>query len=140
MAQDLAATYSDLRRRQHPNNLRRAVAWGDGWLPAGMHIDRLRAQVKTLHDGREGRSRSQDNRGLPSIHRARGQTRAAALERFRQSQMHRHLVSLRKSTLKDQGAASDEESNLIGTPAEIVNMAIASEAGVTHLLPLFRGA
>jgi hypothetical protein len=76
---------------------------------------------------------------LPSTHRARGQTRAAALERFRQS--HKHLVSLRKSTLKDQGAASDEEINLIGTPAEIVNMAIAlREAGVTYLLGLYFAA
>jgi hypothetical protein len=48
--------------------------------------------------------------------------------------MHKHLVLLRKSTFKDQGAAAMKR--LIGTPAELV----FREAGVTHPLgPLFRG-
>ena len=67
-----------------------------------------------------------------------GKTRQAAVESFRKSQMNKHLVSLAKSTLKGQGAATHEDINLIGTPAEIVDKANAfREAGVTHLLGLY---
>ena len=34
----------------HPNNLRRTVQWADGWLPAGLHIDRLRRDVQQLRE------------------------------------------------------------------------------------------
>ena len=55
--------------------------------------------------------------------------------------MNKHLVSLQKSTLKGQGAATHEEINLIGTPAEVIDKALAfSEAGVTHLLGLYFAA
>ena len=55
--------------------------------------------------------------------------------------MNRHLVSLSKSTLKGQGKATHEEINLIGTPQEIVEKAIAfREAGVTHFLGLYFAA
>jgi alkanesulfonate monooxygenase SsuD/methylene tetrahydromethanopterin reductase-like flavin-dependent oxidoreductase (luciferase family) len=55
--------------------------------------------------------------------------------------MHKHLVSLRKSTLKDQGKVSMTDSNLIGTPAEIVDKAHALiAAGVTHFLGLYFAA
>ena len=37
----------------NPNNIMRTVKWADGWLPAGMHVDRLRAGVKTLHEEAE---------------------------------------------------------------------------------------
>jgi probable F420-dependent oxidoreductase len=126
----------------HPNNIRRAVLWGDGWLPAGMHVDRVRGHVKTLREMAEKAGR--DPRTIevcPQFIVHIGKTRAAALDRFRQSQMNKHLMSLRKSTLKDQGAVSHEEINLIGTPAEIVDKAIAlREAGVTHLLGLYFAA
>ena len=126
----------------HPNNIRRAVAWGDGWLPAGMHVDRLRGHVQTLRGMAEKAGRDPKTIEVcPQFIVHIGKTRAAALERFRQSQMNKHLMSLRKSTLKDQGAVSHEEINLIGTPAEIVDKAIAfREAGVTHLLGLYFAA
>jgi probable F420-dependent oxidoreductase len=126
----------------NPNNIRRTVAWGDGWLPAGMHVDRLRGHVKTLNEMAEKAGRDPETIAVcPQSIVHVGKTRAAALERFRQSQMHKHLVSLQKSTLKDQGAASHEDINLIGTAAEIVDKAIAfREAGVTHLLGLYFAA
>ena len=61
-----------------------------------------------------------------------------AVARFASSQMHKHLVSLTQSTLKEQVGVSMVEANLIGTPAEIVEKALALEAaGVTHLLGLY---
>jgi alkanesulfonate monooxygenase SsuD/methylene tetrahydromethanopterin reductase-like flavin-dependent oxidoreductase (luciferase family) len=55
--------------------------------------------------------------------------------------MYKHLASLRKSTLKDQGDIKMEDSNLVGTPAEVVDRCNAlREAGVTHLLGLYFAA
>jgi probable F420-dependent oxidoreductase len=124
------------------NNLRRTIAWGDGWLPAGIHVERLRQSIKTLHQMAEQAGRDPKTIEVcPQFVVHIGRTRAAALERFRQSQMNKHLTSLRKSTLKDQGAISHEEINLIGTPAEVVDKALAyRDAGVTHLLGLYFAA
>jgi probable F420-dependent oxidoreductase len=126
----------------NPNNIRRAVAWGDGWLPAGMHVDRLRGHVKTLYAMAEKAGRDPKTIEVcPQFIVHIAKSRDAALERFRRSQMHKHLMSLRTSTLKGQGAISHEEINLIGTPAQIVDKAIAfREAGVTHLLGLYFAA
>jgi len=126
----------------NPNNIRRAVAWGDGWLPAGMHVDRLRGHVKTLYAMAEKAGRDPKTIAVcPQFIVHIAKSRDAALERFRRSQMYKHLMSLRTSTLMGQGAISHEEINLIGTPAQIVDKAIAlREAGVTHLLGLYFAA
>jgi probable F420-dependent oxidoreductase len=126
----------------HVNNIRRAVAWADGWLPAGLHVERLRGQVGLLREMAEQAGR--DPKAIeicPQFVVHIGKTHAAAIESFRKSQMNKHLVSLRQSTLKGQGALTHEEVNLIGTPAELVDKAIALRAaGVTHLLGLYFAA
>ncbi len=67
-----------------------------------------------------------------------GKSHEDAVERFRQSQMYNHLVSLSKSTLKDQVGMKHEETNLIGTPDEIIEKARKFEAaGVKHLCGLY---
>jgi probable F420-dependent oxidoreductase len=126
----------------NPNNIMRTVKWADGWLPAGMHVDRLRAGVKTLHEEAEKAGRDPKSIEVcPQFIVHIGKTRQAAVESFRKSQMNKHLISLAKSTLKGQGAAAHEDINLIGTPAEIVDKANAfREAGVTHLLGLYFAA
>ncbi len=126
----------------NPNNIRRTVAWGDGWLPAGMHVDRLRKDVQTLRSMAEQAGRDPKTIEVcPQFIVHVGKTRQAAIERFRQSQMNKHLISLSKSTLKDQGTAAHEDINLIGTPAEVIDKANAfREAGVTHLLGLYFAA
>ena len=124
------------------NNIRRTVQWADGWLPAGMHVDRLRAGVKNLRE--EAEKAGRDWRTIevcPQFIVHIGKTKQAAVESFRKSQMNKHLVSLSKSTLKGQGAVTHEDINLIGTPSEIVDKANAfREAGVTHLLGLYFAA
>jgi len=126
----------------HANNIQRTVKWADGWLPAGMHVDRIRAGVKSLreHAGKAGRD-WREIEVCPQFVVHLGKTHEAAIESFRKSQMNKHLVSLSKSTLKGQGTATHEEINLIGTPAEVVEKALAfKEAGVTHLLGLYFAA
>jgi alkanesulfonate monooxygenase SsuD/methylene tetrahydromethanopterin reductase-like flavin-dependent oxidoreductase (luciferase family) len=126
----------------NPNNIRRTVQWGDGWLPAGMHVDRMRANVKMLHE--EAEKAGRDPRTIevcPQFVVHVGKTHDQAVASFRKSQMNKHLVSLGKSTLKGQGTATHEEINLIGTPAEVVDKALAfRDAGVTHLLGLYFAA
>jgi len=126
----------------HANNIERAVQWADGWLPAGMHVDRIRSGVKSLREQADKAGRDWKTIEVcPQFVVHLGKTHEAAIESFRKSQMNKHLVSLQKSTLKGQGAATHEEINLIGTPAEVVDKALAfKEAGVTHLLGLYFAA
>lgn len=124
------------------NNIRRAVKYADGWLPAGLHIDKVRqgvALMRRLADeaGRDWRKIEVAPQYIVRV----GRTHADAMKRFEASQMHKHLVSLRKSTLKDQGNVSMADSNLIGTPSEVIEKAQAlAAAGVTHFLGLYFAA
>jgi probable F420-dependent oxidoreductase len=126
----------------NPNNIRRAVEHATGWLPAGLHISKVRAGVALLkeHAERIGRDWREIEVAPQFIVRV-DRDRAKAVRDFEASQMYKHLVSLKKSTLKDQGDVKMEDSNLVGTPAEIVDKANAlKEAGVTHLLGLYFAA
>ena len=90
-----------------PTTSRRTVKWADGWLPAGMHVDRVRAGVKTLREMAEKAGRDPKTIEVcPQFVVHVGKTHQAAVESFRKSQMNKHLVSLSKSTLKGQGTAT----------------------------------
>lgn len=124
------------------NNIRRAVKSADGWLPAGIHVSKVREGVALMKRlaGEAGRDFSKMEVAPQFIVRV-GKTNAEAVRDFQASQMYKHVVSLRKSTLKEQGSLTMEECNLIGTPNEIVEKALAlREAGVTHLLGLYFAA
>ncbi|MBV8746317.1 MAG: LLM class flavin-dependent oxidoreductase, partial [Xanthobacteraceae bacterium] len=123
------------------NNIRRAVAWGDGWLPAGMEVDRLGTLVREMREMSEKAGRDPKSIEVaPQFVVHLGKTREAARERYRKSQMSKHLVSLAKSTLKEQKASS-EDINLIGSPQEVIEKAMAfRKAGVTHFLGLYFAA
>jgi alkanesulfonate monooxygenase SsuD/methylene tetrahydromethanopterin reductase-like flavin-dependent oxidoreductase (luciferase family) len=55
--------------------------------------------------------------------------------------MYKHLMSLRKSTLKEQVGRPMEEINLVGSPEVIIAKAEALKAaGVTHFLGLYFAA
>ncbi len=125
------------------NNIKRTVQYGaDGWLPAGVPLERLRKGRRAA--ARAGAKAGRDPKTIavaPQYVVHVGKTHEAALARFRQSQMNQHLTSLRKSTLKEQGTLSHEDINLIGTPDEIIERALAFKAaGVTHLLGLYFAA
>lgn len=118
------------------NAVERAAAFGDGWIPAGIRLDQLRAGAKRLTELVEagGRSIAELQIGPQYICRIE-RTREEALRQFRTSQMFKHLVSLASSTLKDQGDATFEEINLIGSAEDIVEkITRTKKAGATHLL------
>ena len=124
------------------NNLRRTAKWADGWLPAAVHVDRMRDDVRLLRELTEGEGRDPKSIEVaPQYIVHIGKDREAALARFGETQMCAHLTSLRQSTLKDQGALGHEDINLIGTVDDCVDRANElREAGVTHLLGLYFAA
>jgi probable F420-dependent oxidoreductase len=124
------------------NHLRRVAASADGWIPAAMEAERLRGLVAQLKDlvGKAGRD-ARDIAVAPQYVVHLGRTQEAAIARFRESQMYKHLMSLRKSTLKEQVGRPMEEINLVGSPEVVIAKAEALKAaGVTHFLGLYFAA
>ena len=119
----------------NPNAYRRAATYGQGWLPAGMPIEHARRKIVDFRQLVEERGRSWDEMDVAmQLIVYIGPTHEQAVERFRASQMYRHLVSLSGSTLKDQASTRHEDTNLVGTAEEVVEKAQQfAEAGVKHL-------
>jgi len=117
------------------NQPRRAATYAEGWMPAGMPVDQLRAHIATMKEtaarlGRDGSTLAVAPQFICCV----GKTHEQAVERFRKSQMYEHLVSLRHSTLKDQARLSLEQINLIGKSDGIIEkVKQLADAGVTHL-------
>jgi probable F420-dependent oxidoreductase len=125
-----------------PNHIRRIAKSGDGWIPAGMPAAQLRVLVDRLYE-----EVAANGRDPAKIHVAPqfvvhlGKTREAAVSRYKQSQMHKHLQSLGTSTLKDQARIPMEDINLIGDVDTVVARAQELQAaGVTHFLGLYFAA
>ena len=70
-----------------------------------------------------------------------GKDQAKAVARYRESQMFKHLESLKKSTLKQQSSTKSEDINLVGSFQTVIERAQSfRDAGVTHFLGLFFAA
>lgn len=123
-------------------HLRRTALAGDGWIPAAMPQQTLKRMVMELKEmTEEGGRKFSDLQIAPQyiVHVGRNQEKAVA--RFRESQMYKHLQSLKKSTLKDQASLNPEDINLVGSIETVIERAMAlREAGVTHFLGLFFAA
>lgn len=119
--------------------LRRTAKLGDGWLPAGLPLTRIAADIILLRELCEAEGRDFSKIAVaPQYIALVDRDHDRAVERFERSQMHKHLQSLTRSTLKEQAGISMVDANLVGTPAEVVEKALALKAaGVTHLLGLY---
>jgi alkanesulfonate monooxygenase SsuD/methylene tetrahydromethanopterin reductase-like flavin-dependent oxidoreductase (luciferase family) len=121
------------------NAILRAAKAGDGWMPACVEVDKLRDSTNMLHDlaTKNGRNASALE-VAPQYIVYLGKNREEAIAKFKQSQMYNHLVSLSKSTLKDQGEVAHEDINLVGDAQHIIDLGLKlKEAGATHLLGLY---
>ena len=120
-------------------HLQRTAESGDGWIPAALPQETLRSMVAELKDMTEAAGREfSDLQVAPQYIVHVGRDHDTAIARFRQSQMFKHLESLKKSTLKDQASLNLEDINLVGgIDAVIARAAALREAGVTHFLGLF---
>jgi len=123
-------------------HLQRTARYADGWIPAGMPIETLRRMVAELKELTEAEGRKFSELQIAPqyiVHLGRDQD--AAVARFRQSQMAKHLESLKKSTLKGQASTNPEDINLIGSVETVIERVRAfRDAGVTHFLGLFFAA
>jgi probable F420-dependent oxidoreductase len=123
-------------------HIRRVAESADGWIPAGMEPERLKSMVDEIKEKAAAAGRNPAEIAIaPQYVVHVGKTNDAAIARFRQSQMYKHLVSLGKSTLKAQKSLPMEDINLIGNPAAVIEKAERlKEAGVTHFLGLYFAA
>ena len=121
------------------NQLRRTAELGDGWLPAGLPLERIAADIGHLRKLCQGQGRDFSEIAVaPQYIALVDHDHERAVERFNRSQMHKHLLSLTRSTLREQPGISMLDANLISTPAEVVEKCLALKAvGVTHLLGLY---
>jgi len=118
-----------------PGTLRRAARLCDGWMPAGLPVDRLAAGVRTLREHAEANGRDPGALAVaPQMVLCLGDDAADAVARFRRSQVYEHLVSLRNTTLKGIDIDAYVSENLIGDPATVTDrIAALAGAGAGHL-------
>ena len=110
-------------------HLRRTASSGDGWIPAAMPQPTLRRMVSELKEMTEAAGRKFSELQIAPqyiVHVGRDQDKAIA--RFRQSQMYKHLESLKKSTLKGQASINPEDVNLVGGIETVIARATALRA------------
>ena len=121
------------------NHLRRTAESADGWVPAGMPLDKLRSMIGDLRIMTEEAGRDFSNLQIaPQYVVHVGRDHDAAVARYKQSQMFKHFESLKKSTLKDQQATKSEDINLVGGVQCVIDRANEfREAGVTHFLGMY---
>lgn len=120
-------------------HLQRTAESGDGWIPAALPQDTLRRMVTELKEMTEAAGRKFSELQIaPQYIVHVGRDHEQAIARFRQSQMFKHLESLKKSTLKGQASLNLEDINLVGgIDAVVARAAALRDAGVTHFLGLF---
>ncbi|MFZ3351208.1 MAG: TIGR03619 family F420-dependent LLM class oxidoreductase [Xanthobacteraceae bacterium] len=120
-------------------HLQRTAESGDGWIPAALPHETLRRMVAELKEMTEEAGRKfSDLQIAPQYIVHVGRDHDKAIARFRQSQMFKHLESLKKSTLKGQASLNFEDINLVGGIDAVISRGAAlREAGVTHFLGLF---
>lgn len=114
----------------------RAARLTHGWMPACLTPDEVAAGLATIREtaAKAGRTLPDNFEVAVQVGVSMGKTREQAEERFRNSQVHEHLKSLSKSTLKNQQGGDLTERNLVGTSAEIIEQIEAyREAGVNTL-------
>jgi len=121
----------------NPNAIKRAARFGQGWMGAGMPLGQMASAIERLKKACEEIGRDPACVEVaPQFVACIDSNHKAASERFQNSQMYKHLVSLSGTTLKDQVKAGIdfEEMDLIGTPEEIVDKVQQYEkVGVQHI-------
>ena len=116
-----------------PGSRRRAATKANGWLPACLTPAEYAAGLDEIR-GLEAESDQDTDRPFEATMQlvvAMHDRREGAVERFRSSQVHRHLASLGASTMKGRLADPLEARNLVGTPDDVGEQVQAYlEAGV----------
>jgi probable F420-dependent oxidoreductase len=121
-----------------PGTMDRAVRYCDGWMPAGLPRPALAAGIAKVRALAAERGRATHFPVLPQFVACLGRTDEEAQSAFAVSQAHEHLVSLRRSTMRDVEMASFMSENLIGTPDEIIRrLHLLRDAGADGVSGIF---
>jgi alkanesulfonate monooxygenase SsuD/methylene tetrahydromethanopterin reductase-like flavin-dependent oxidoreductase (luciferase family) len=116
----------------------RAVRYCDGWMPAGLPRSALAAAIAKVRALAAERGRAAHFPVSPQLVACLGRTNEEAQSRFAASQAHEHLVSLRRSTMRDIDMASFMSENLIGTPDEVISrLQLLRETGADGVSGIF---
>jgi probable F420-dependent oxidoreductase len=117
----------------HAEVRRRAGQCAEGWMPAVLSPEEIERGVEDVrrHAAKAGRDGTAIDIA-PQFACSIGRTHDEAVKRFESSQLYKHLVSLSRSTLRDQQTGGFEQRNLIGSPQEICErIRRYQQAGVT---------
>ncbi|MDY7090104.1 MAG: TIGR03619 family F420-dependent LLM class oxidoreductase [Actinomycetota bacterium] len=126
-----------------PGSRSRAARLADGWLPACLSPAEAADGLHKIKVEAEQHGRTLDDRFEVALQVcvSVAPTREQAWRRFESSQLFHHLVSLSKTTLKDQGVDDLISRNLIGTPQDIAEQISQYEAaGVNTMAALLFAA
>ena len=119
------------------NAVRRAALYGQGWMGAGLPPEQIRPMISRLKSLAKDHGRDPEAIDIaPQFAACIDRSHELATGRFRNSQMYKHLFSLKSSTLKDQvkAGAKFEDTHLIGDSQLILErVEKLGEAGVTHI-------
>ncbi len=120
-------------------SIRRAAELCEGWLPAGIGPERIRASVEKLAAYARAAGRDPSQIAIaPQLIVCLGESADAARAAFERSQLYHHLVSLQQSTLRGVSIESYLDTNLVGTPAVVRDKVEAlASVGVSHLCGLY---
>ena len=118
----------------HPEVRRRAGEHADGWMPAVLTPEECRKGVEDIRRAADKAGRDVSSMDIaPQLAVSIGRTREEAQQRFKASQLYKHLESLKNTTLKQQTGGYEQRS-LIGSPEEISERVRAyADAGVTTI-------
>ena len=121
-----------------PGTITRAAQLCAGWMPAGLPVDRIAVGVEQMRAQAVEAGRDPDSLMVtPQAVLCIDSDEAAAAERYKNSQVYEHLMSLRQSTLKNIDIDAYMSQNLIGGPEEIIRrIQLLADAGATHLAGL----
>ena len=96
------------------------LVMGTGWLPAVLTPDEIAAGVQDIKGHCEKFDRDYTQIDIaPQLSISIGKNHDDAVGRFKQSQLFKHMESLKKSTLKDQDTSLISQRNLVGDPSEL---------------------
>lgn len=116
-----------------PEGRRRLGEYGIGWLPAVLSPAEISMGVSEIRTHCEANGRDPGEIDIaPQLTVSIGRTHEEAVAKYKASQVYKHMVSLKNSTLKNQQSGTLEERSLIGSPGEIAERVQAYiDAGVT---------
>jgi probable F420-dependent oxidoreductase len=115
----------------------RVAKWCDGWLPAVLSPAEIAAGVARIAE--ECAKIGRDPRGIeiaPQLTASVAQSRAEALDAFESSHAYEHMVSLKRSTLRNQTGGYESRSLVGGVDDVRRQLAAYQEAGVTQITGL----